>query len=54
MDTMKNPKFLADARKRNAPVAPISGEKLMKIVGTGLDVSPALVAKIKSVFGFKK
>ncbi len=54
MDTMKDPKFLADAKKRNAPVAPISGEKLMKIVAAGLGVSPALVTKMKTVFGFKK
>lgn len=31
MDTMKAPAFLADAKKRTAPVAPISSEKLMKI-----------------------
>jgi len=54
MDTMKDPRFLADAKKRKTPISPISGEKLMKIVAAGLDVSPALVTKMKSVFGFKK
>mgnify|MGYP002629938846 CR=1 FL=1 len=54
MDTMKDQSFLADAKKRKTPISPISGEKLMKIVAAGLDVSPALVTKMKSVFGFKK
>ncbi len=53
MDTMADPAFLADAKKRRAPVSPIAGEKLQKIVAAGLNVSPALVKKMKTVFGFK-
>ena len=48
-----DPAFLADAKKRRAPVAPISGEKLVKLVNDGLNVSPDLVAKMKGAFGFK-
>ena len=51
--TMHDPQFLADAKKRRAPVAPISGAKLQEIVADGLNVSPELVAKMKAVYGFK-
>ena len=53
MATMKDPAFLADAEKRRAPVAPISGTELVKLVNDGLKVSPELVAKMKTAFGFK-
>ena len=53
MATMKDPAFLADARKRRAPVAPIPGAELDRIVAAGLTVSPELVGKMKSVYGFK-
>ena len=53
MATMNDPAFLADAKKRRAPVAPIAGEELVKLVNAGLKVSPDLVAKMKTAFGFK-
>ncbi len=53
MATMRDPAFLADAKKRRAPVASISGSELGKIVNAGLNVSPALVKKMKAVYGFK-
>ncbi len=53
MATMKDAAFLADAKKRRAPVAPISGAELTQIVNDGLKVSPELVAKMKKAFGFK-
>ncbi len=53
MATMKDPAFLADAKKRRAPVAAIPGEELVKVVNEGLKVSPELVAKMKTAFGFK-
>ena len=53
MATMKDPAFLADAKKRRAPVAPIAGAELDRIVAAGLNVSPALVKKMKAVYGFK-
>ncbi len=53
MATMKDPAFLADAKKRRAPVAPIAGAELDRIVAAGLDVSPELVKKMKAVYGFK-
>ena len=53
MATMRAPAFLADAKKRRAPVASISGSELGKIVNAGLNVSPVLVKKMKAVYGFK-
>ncbi len=53
MTTMKDPAFLADAKKRRAPVAPIPGTELDRIVAAGLNVSPELVKKMKAVYGFK-
>ena len=53
MATMKDPAFLADAKKRRAPVAAISGVELGKIVRAGLNVSPELIKKMKAVYGFK-
>ena len=53
MDTMKDPAFLADAKKRKAPVDPITGDELQRMVAEGLDVSPALIAHMKNVFEFK-
>jgi tripartite-type tricarboxylate transporter receptor subunit TctC len=53
MATMNDPAFLADAKKRRAPIAPISGAELVKVVNNGLNVSPELVAKMKAAFEFK-
>ena len=53
MATMKDPAFLADAKKRRAPVAPIPGVELDRIVAAGLDVPPDLVGRMKTAFGFK-
>ena len=54
MATMRDPAFLADAKKRRAPVAAIAGGEIQKIVAAGLDVPAPLVQKMKTVFGFKK
>ncbi|MEE2662074.1 MAG: tripartite tricarboxylate transporter substrate-binding protein [Pseudomonadota bacterium] len=53
MATMRDPAFLADAKKRRAPVAAISGSELGTIVNAGLNVSPALIQTMKAVYGFK-
>lgn len=50
--TVKDPDFLAAAKKRRAIVDPISPEKLQQVVADGLRVTPALVVKMKTVFGF--
>ena len=50
---MKDPAFLADARKRKAPVNPVAGETLDKLVAEAYATPPATLAKLKKVFGFK-
>ncbi len=54
MATMKDPAFLADAKKRRAPVQPISGEKLQKIVADAYTVPDNVIAELSSLLGFKK
>ena len=44
----------ADAKKRRAPVDPVSGAKLEMIVSKGLNVSAPLIKKLRKILGFKK
>ncbi len=50
---VRDPAFLADAGKRKAPVAPISGEDIQELVAKAYRTPSATIAKLKSVFGFK-
>lgn len=50
---LRDPAFLADAAKRRAPVEPVAGETLDKIVADVYKTPPATIAKLKKVFGFK-
>jgi hypothetical protein len=50
---LRDPAFLADAAKRKAPVSPVSGETLDRIVAEVYKTPPATIAKLKKVFGFK-
>lgn len=50
---LRDPAFVADAKKRKAPVNPVSGADLNKIVADVYATPPATVAKLKQVFGFK-
>lgn len=51
--TMKDPAFLADAKKAHAGVDPVSAAELHKTVAEGLDVSPTLIAHMKKALEFK-
>ena len=51
--TMRDPAFLADAKKRKAPVAPVDGEVIQAMVKKVYDTPSATIVKLKSVFGFK-
>jgi len=53
MAMLKDPAFLADAKKRKAPVNPVAGEVLDKLVAEAYATPPATIAKLKTVFGFK-
>lgn len=50
---LRDPAFLADAKKRKAPVNPVSGEAIQSMVAKVYKTPPATIAKLKSVFGFK-
>ncbi len=52
--TMRDPAFLADAKKRRAPVNPVAGAKLTKIVAKGLNIPGPLIKKMRKILGFKK
>ena len=51
--TMEDPAFLADAKKRKAPVNPVDGETIQTMVKKVYGTPSATIAKLKSVFGFK-
>ncbi len=54
MDTMKDPAFLADAKKRRAPVEPVSGEELGRIVAAAYKTPDNVIQALKKRLGFAK
>ena len=51
MDTMKDAEFLADANKSKLDVEPVGAEELERTVAGLFKLNPALVAKLKAIFG---
>jgi len=49
LETMKDPEFLAEAKKANMDLTPLSGEEVERIVGRFFKLSPAMVAKLKEI-----
>jgi len=49
--TMKDPAFIAEAKKRKAPIDPVAGAELAKVVEQGYRISPETVAKLKAMVG---
>jgi tripartite-type tricarboxylate transporter receptor subunit TctC len=49
MDTMKDPEFLADAKKSNLEIDLVAGEELERTVAGLFKLSPPIVAKLKEV-----
>ncbi|HTK13417.1 MAG TPA: hypothetical protein VL402_06420 [Xanthobacteraceae bacterium] len=49
-DAMKDPELIAQAKKQQIPVSPMSGEEAQKIVTKMTDVPPAIVAKAKAIY----
>lgn len=45
--TMKDPEFVADAKKSRIDLEPIGGAEVQKMVGDMFNLSPALVAKLR-------
>ncbi len=53
MATMRDPGFLADAKKRRLDIAPLSGAEVQKIYNQMIDAPDALIARMKKVLGYK-
>jgi tripartite-type tricarboxylate transporter receptor subunit TctC len=49
-DTLKDPEFLADAKKSKLDIDPLTGEELEATVAGLLKMSPATLAKLKELF----
>lgn len=52
--TMKDPKFLAAAKAKNAPINPFSGEQIEKITQEALAIEEPVLAKLRGYLKFKK
>jgi tripartite-type tricarboxylate transporter receptor subunit TctC len=50
MNTLKDPEFLAEAKKANLKIEPVFGEELEKIVTGLFRLEPALVSRLKTIF----
>lgn len=46
-ETLKDPEFLAEAKKAKLDIDPLSGEEVQKMVAAMFKLSPALVAKLR-------
>ena len=49
MKTMRDPEFLAEAKKSNLAVDPSAGEEVEKLVSGIFDLQPELVARLKTI-----
>ena len=50
-DTMKDPAFLADAKKRGLDIDPRNWEQTHALVGKIVSASPELVARVRTSIG---
>jgi tripartite-type tricarboxylate transporter receptor subunit TctC len=53
MDTMRDPEFLAEAKKAQLDISPVSGEELGSIVNNIFKLDPPLVTKLKQALAVK-
>jgi tripartite-type tricarboxylate transporter receptor subunit TctC len=49
IETLRDPEFLADARKVNLEIDPMTGEELERLVNDLFKLDPAVVAKLKGI-----
>ncbi|HEY7717017.1 MAG TPA: tripartite tricarboxylate transporter substrate-binding protein [Candidatus Binatia bacterium] len=52
-DTLKDPEFLADARKAKLDIEPITGEEMENKVNKLFKLSPTVVVKLREILGAK-
>jgi hypothetical protein len=50
---MRDPEFLADAKKTNLDIEPITEQEMEQIVARIFKLDPALAAKLKSILNPK-
>ena len=48
-DTLKDPEFLAEAKKGGLEVNPLDGEEVKKVVDSLFRLDPQIVAKLSSI-----
>jgi hypothetical protein len=48
-DTLKDPEFLADAKKSKLDIEPVAGEELQKLVQNLYKLDPSTLARLKEV-----
>ena len=53
MKTMKDPEFMAEAKKRKMNLAPLDGAALQQVVNNAINAPDAIVARMKKVIGYK-
>jgi tripartite-type tricarboxylate transporter receptor subunit TctC len=52
--TLKDPEFIADAKKQNAEISPMTGEVLQQLVDDLIGTPPATLAKVKAAIQAKQ
>ena len=52
-ETLKDPEFVAEAKKASLDIDPLTGEEVEKIVGGMFSLSPAAVSKLAAVLAVK-
>ncbi|HEV8343948.1 MAG TPA: tripartite tricarboxylate transporter substrate-binding protein [Candidatus Binatia bacterium] len=53
IDTLKDPEFVAEAKKSNLEIDPLTGEEVQKTVAGLFNLNPATVSKLASVLAVK-
>jgi hypothetical protein len=48
-ETLKDPEFIAEAKKGNLDLEPVAGEELQRIVNGFFKVEPATVNKLREI-----
>jgi hypothetical protein len=53
MDTLTDPEFLAETKKTNLDVNPLTGEEVKKIVDELFKLQPAVISKLANILAAK-
>ena len=52
--TLKDPEFVADAKKQNAEISPMTGEVLQQLIDDMIGAPPTVLEKVKAAIQAKK